>query len=66
VVVILSNQEVLMYVLIELSSECGGKFEAHVAYTRGTYGGDYSIPCPNCGERLELPSRLIKPLIKLK
>ncbi len=55
-----------MYVMISLPSKCGSRFEAHVEPSKGTYGGDYSTHCPDCGERLALPYRLLEPLLKLK
>lgn len=54
-----------MYVVIPITSKCGNMFEAHVVPSRETHGGHLTA-CPDCGERLALPYRLLSPLIRLK
>lgn len=54
-----------MYILIPVSSKCGGRFEAHVVPSKETHGGNSTV-CPDCGERFALPYRLLRPLVKLK
>jgi DNA-directed RNA polymerase subunit RPC12/RpoP len=54
-----------MYVVIPITSKCGNRFEAHVVPSRETHGGHLTA-CPDCGERLALPYRLLRPLIRLK
>ena len=55
-----------MYVVFSVSSKCGSRFEAHVVASKETHGPGDSTRCPDCGECLPLPYRLLEPLIKLK
>jgi hypothetical protein len=56
-----------MFVVIPVvKSKCGSGFEAHIAFNPGAGQSDSSAICPDCGERLYLPDRLVRPLIRLQ
>jgi len=52
--------------VVIVSSECGNTFEAYVARDVGVRGGYQTRACPDCGEPLALPHRLLRPLIRSK
>ncbi len=53
-----------MFVVITLKSECGSRFEAHVAERGGARAGSW-IECPDCGEPLRITGELSEPLVRL-
>ncbi len=55
-----------MFVVIPVQSECGSRFEAHVKCNPGFSINNSVIRCPDCGERLDLPDPLVRPLIRLE
>ena len=53
-----------MYIVMNLKSKCGSRFEAHVKARAGT--GAMSIAtCPDCGDSMNIPDVLVRPLIRL-
>ncbi len=53
-----------MFVVITLKSECGSRFEAHIAERGGAKAASW-IECPDCGELLRTTGELCEPLVRL-